>query len=169
MAAMNGTPMNGTSMNGAPMNGTSMNGTHLDSSHVFSMSTTGDHDDTRALRPEALAPLAADPWPDVTRDELDAERVRLEAEIATAKSRAASARHRAALRDAEMRDALRAEIAASKESLTAMEREHDTTIAMVRGAAQAEVDRILAAAHHVASGLNTGAAGSEHAEVNHAE
>lgn len=168
MAAMNGTPMNGTSMNGTHVE-SSVLPVHADSSHMFSMSATGDQHDDHAVPPEGSIPVHADPWPDVTRNELEAERMRLEAEIATAKSRAASARHRASARDTEMRDALRAEIAASKESLTAMEREHETTIAMVRGAAQAEVDRILAAAREVAAGMHTGDGDQEHEEVHHVE
>ncbi len=151
-------------MNGTPMNGTAINGTHS-----LSMSATGDHHDERALQAESSGPTAHEPWPDVAHDELKAERMRLEAEIANAKSRAATARHRAAVRDTEMRDALRAEIAASKEALTAMEREHETTISMVRGAAQAEVDRILAAAQQVAAGMNTPRGGPEQEQVHHAE
>ena len=84
-------------------------------------------------------------------DDFDAERSRLEAEIAAAKARAIAARERAAQREAELRAALQAEIAASREELSALEREHDLTVARVRDEANAEVERILAEARRQAA------------------
>ena len=134
---MNGVPMNGVPMNGVPMNGVPING-----------SGQGAADAPRDGTPDSpvLAYRAVDPWPTAERDDLDAERARLEAEIAAARARAAAARARAAARDAEVRAVLRGELMASKEALTDMERQHDVTVAMVREAAAAEVDRIMAEA-----------------------
>jgi len=86
-------------------------------------------------RPPAVdKPAAAD---------IGVERSRLEAEIAAVKARAVAARERAARRDTEMREALQAELAASRERLTSMERDHDAMVAEVRAAARREVERIL--------------------------
>ena len=71
------------------------------------------------------------------------ERSRLEAEIAAAKARSVAARERAARRDTEMREALQSELAASREQLTSMERDHDAMVEEVRAAARREVERIL--------------------------
>jgi len=84
-------------------------------------------------------------------DDFDAERSRLEAEIAAAKARAIAARERAAQREAELRAALQAELAASREQLAALEREHDATVAQVRDEASAEVERILSEASRQAA------------------
>ena len=84
-------------------------------------------------------------------DGLDAERSRLEAEIAAAKARAVAARRRAAERDGEMRAALQAEIAASRAQLGFLEREHDATVARIREQARAEVERILTEARRQAA------------------
>ena len=139
---MNGVPMNGVPMNGVPMNGVPMNGSARD--HA-------DPPEEAASTRPVLAYRAADSWP-TEKDDLDAERARLEAEIAAAAARAAAARARAAARDAEVRAVLRAELMASKEALTDMERQHDVTIAMVREAAAAEVTRIMAEARQRVAG-----------------
>ncbi|MGB8859101.1 MAG: hypothetical protein WCC60_07595 [Ilumatobacteraceae bacterium] len=124
MASLNGTPMNGTPMNGTPMNGTPMNGTP--------MNGTG-----------ALPSTQSVDWAPTAGDDAVAERARLEAEIVVVTARAAAARQRAAQRDLDVRAALREELTASKSVLAEMERAHEVTVAMLREAAQAEVDRIL--------------------------
>jgi L-rhamnose isomerase len=98
------------------------------------------------LRPkvaeEHASPHAADPDPSL--DYVAAERARLEAEIAAAKARTAAAKERAASRELELRAALHTELVTSRESLAELERQHEVAIAMVRSAAKAEVERILA-------------------------
>lgn len=153
---MNGTPMGSIPMNSAPMNSAPMNGTPVGSS-------------APRWQSEPFGTATQQAWPDVAHDELEAERVRLEAEVASARSRAASARHRATVSDTDMRNSLRAEIAASKESLTEMEGEYELTISNVRRAAEAEVDRILAEAHRLAAGLLSSAADSGPQGMHHAE
>ena len=112
-----------------------------------------------------LWPPASGSWPDSAFDELDVERSRLEAEIATAKARAAAARRR----DTQMRAAMHADVVVSQQRLAEMEREHDTTIATIREAAQAEVARILSEARREVAGRSEGATPSEPAWENHAE
>jgi hypothetical protein len=70
---------------------------------------------------------------------LEAERIRLEREIAAAEARSTAAR----LRTEEVNAALHAVVVSSKERLTEMEREHERHIAMIRSAAQSEVEQIL--------------------------
>ena len=70
---------------------------------------------------------------------LDAERTRLESEIAAAESRVVAARQRAA----EASEALHAVVLASKRRLADLESEHERHITMIRDAAQAEVERIF--------------------------
>ena len=98
----------------------------------------------------------------------DPERLRLEAEIAAAKARAVAAREHTARRDAEIREALQAELAASREQLTSMEREHDAIVARVREAARLEVDRILAEARRQAAARPATTDNSEPTEPNNA-
>ena len=109
-----------------------LNGTHLNGS---------------ALNGTSCNDLEPDPSP----DDLAAERARLQSAIASAKARAAAARERAASRELELRAVLHAELVVSRESLAEIERQHDVTIAAVRSAAQAEVERILAEARRQAS------------------
>lgn len=88
-------------------------------------------------------------WPsagagNATSDDLDQERSRLEAEIAAAKARTAAARHRIASNEAEIRTALRAEIAESQQRVVEMERQHGVALSMIRDSAKDEVARVLA-------------------------
>ena len=98
----------------------------------------------------ATPPIPASAGPDAGVAALEAERARLEHEIAVAEARAADARRRVA----EMNDALHAVVVSSKERLAAMEREHERHIEMIRSAAQTEVDHVLADARRRA-GLGT--------------
>ncbi len=86
--------------------------------------------------PAALTPAARS---DNGVAALEAERTRLEREIAAAEARTADARRRTA----EMNAALHAVVVSSKERLAAMEREHERHIEMIRSAAQTEVEQIL--------------------------
>jgi hypothetical protein len=75
---------------------------------------------------------------------IEEQRARLEADLAAAKARLLAAQHRAAELDASAKEQLRSELAASRETLAEIDRQHAETIALVRRNAQAEVDRILA-------------------------
>ena len=66
--------------------------------------------------------------------------------MASARERVALAVEQAAQRDASMKAALREELVASRERLIEMDRRHDERIAEIRAAADAEVERIIAAA-----------------------
>jgi hypothetical protein len=130
------------------LNGTPLNGSRVHLSHApveWAQETSLVWLPTSGSWP-SLAMDRAEP----VADEFDAERSRLEAEIADAKARAVAARQRAAEREAQMRAALQAEIAASREQLSVLEREHDATVARIRAAAQAEVEQILAEARRQA-------------------
>ena len=116
---------------------------------------------TRAQEADHAAEPAADPWPFPPLDDLEQERARLEGEIAAAKARAVAAKLRTEARDTEVRSALRADLLSSKESLVEIERRYEVTIAMVREAAQSEVEQILAAAHRSAA-RQSAASDSEH-------
>lgn len=118
-------------LNGTKLNGHALNGKHVNGSWV-PPSSLPNHD------------------PDMSADH--DERARLVAEVAAANARTAAARERVAAREAEVRAALHAELVASRELLAEMERQHDVAIAMIRSAAQAEVERILAAGNHPSAG-----------------
>jgi hypothetical protein len=106
-----------TALNGHAANGTMMNGT--------------THDDS---------------WPPKPFDDQTAERQRLEQELTSARERVALAREQATRREHQVKAALREELVASRERLTEMDRRHDERIAEIRAAADAEVERIIAAA-----------------------
>ena len=106
---------------------------------------------------------------DAAQDQVAVERARLEAEIAAATARTAAARHRAAALEAEGRAELRAELDASRLAVEEMERQHEATVAMIREAAQAEAERILAAARQLAAGQLAAAAASDQASVHDAQ
>lgn len=74
---------------------------------------------------------------------VDAERRRLEDGIAVAKRRAAASHQRIEAAEVDIREGLRAELLASKDALAAIERHHAAAVAIIRDAAQAEVQRIL--------------------------
>jgi len=123
------------------LNGTPLNGSRP---HLSSATLDWTRETDLVWLPTTSRPAVAVNTP--VADDFDAERSRLEAEIAAAKARAIAARERAAQREAELRAALQAELAASREQLTALEREHDATVAQVRHEASAEVERILSEA-----------------------
>jgi hypothetical protein len=77
--------------------------------------------------------------------------VRLQAEIAAANERILAARHRAAEREASAKEALRTEIVEARNAVAEMEHRHQEALAIVRDAAQAEVERILTDARRVAA------------------
>jgi len=128
------------------LNGTPHNGSRP---HLSSAMLDWTRETDLVWLPNTSRPAVAVNTP--VADDFDAERSRLEAEIAAAKGRAIAARERAAQREAELRAALQAEIAASREELSALEREHDLTVARVRDEANAEVERILAEARRQAA------------------
>jgi hypothetical protein len=96
----------------------------------------------------ALDADAGSTTPDgVSVEVIEEQRARLEADLASATARKLAAQHRAAQLDAEAKELLRVELAASRETLAEIERQHAETIAHVRRNAQIEVDRILVDAH----------------------
>jgi hypothetical protein len=141
VVALNGTPANGYA------DGSSTLSNDRADFAVIEMSWTGQPSD---LLPEPEEPArASDSWPSPEHEFLDAERTRLEAEIAAAQRRAADATARTAARRVELRALLRAELAAARESLVEMQRQHDSSIAAVRAAEQRSVERILAEARQL--------------------
>lgn len=80
----------------------------------------------------------------VSVEAIEEQRARLEADLAAAKARLLAAQHRAAELDAAAKEQLRTELAASRETLAEIDRQHAETIALVQRNARAEVDRILA-------------------------
>ena len=170
MVALNGAQLNGSALNGVHVNGPWVAPTTLPQCASGPLGTEiGWADDPRhdAVHDQPTPPTVA-PLPDQTLDDLDAERARLEAEIAAANARTAAAKDRAAARDAEVSAALHAELVASREELAEIERQHEVALAMVRTAAQAEVERILAVAHHPSAGHIRGIA-SDGAGANDAD
>jgi hypothetical protein len=142
-----------------------LNGTPIDDSWLHH--TTVQHDRTRNEVQKWHSPAAS--WPDVEVEDLEVERSRLEAEIAAGKARVAAAKHRAAEMSAALAAALRAEVAASQGALAEMELQHEAEIARIREAADADVERILAAARRHVADTVTPAPRTERAQVNHAE
>ena len=113
---------NGNSTNGATLNGSSA-GAEL-------------HGHT--------AVAASDAWSSSVIDDLEAERRRLELEIAEARELIARAESRNAERDADLRSMLRAELLASKEIIAEMERKHEQDLAAIRESVRAEIEQIRA-------------------------
>jgi hypothetical protein len=68
-------------------------------------------------------------------DDLEAERGRLEAELAATRTRIAVAHRRVASRQAEVEAAMRRELAAAREAIAAMEQEHAAALAALRSSA----------------------------------
>jgi cell division septum initiation protein DivIVA len=101
-------------------------------------------------------PVPDDDWADTEANELAREQARLEAEIAAAKARTAAAMHRAATSDADAKAMLREELLTAKRELADLERQHETTVAMIRQAAQDEVERILSVARDQAKRIAGG-------------
>lgn len=121
-------------LNGVQRNGTLLNGSHVTTDWPYHSN------------------------PDSEAAGMDEQRVCLEADIASAQARVAAARHRAALRDVDVRAALRAELDLSRKALAAMEHEYETMIATVREDARTEADRIIADARLRAVGRVEGGA-----------
>lgn len=86
-----------------------------------------------------------------TVDGADVERASLQAELAAAKERIVRARNRADAREAEAREALRAEIASTRDILAEIERQYREAVSMIQATARAEVERVLAEARQVAA------------------
>jgi|GEM_PF-3592464 len=140
-------------LNGMHLNGSALPHHRHESPSIERISM----DDFRADPVNDQEPTSAtDPKVDPPPGDLAVERNRLQSEIDTAKARAAAARERAAARELELRAVIHAEIVASRESIAEMERQHEMAIAMVRSAAQAEVERILAEAHRHADYASAG-------------
>jgi hypothetical protein len=90
----------------------------------------------------AASEVESQPWP--APDSLEVQRARLVSEIADANGRAANLRAVNAIRQSELKAALRAEFVVARRALGDMEREHEARIVEIRAAAQADVERILA-------------------------
>lgn len=129
MASANGATNDAT--NGST-NGSSMNGSH----------TVSPFSSQSGLEAPPLELHLMSDQHDCTQS-ADAERRRLEDDIAAAKRRAAASQQRIEASENNIREGLRAELSASKDALAAIERQHEVTVAMIRNAAQAEVQRIL--------------------------
>jgi hypothetical protein len=138
-------------LNGTPANGFAHGPSTLSSDPadfaVIQMSWKGQLPDLLP-RPEAPA-SPPENWPSPEQEFLASERMRLEAEIAAARQRAADASARVAARRAELRELLQAELAAARESLDEMQRQHDASMALVRADEQRSVERILAEARQL--------------------
>jgi hypothetical protein len=137
MVALNGTSLNGASLHDAPVNGGWVAPVILPRHGGGSRTTKNGSTDSQ--HHDAVQQPAANP-------PVDGELARLEAEVVIAKARADRAMDRLADRDADVRAVLRVELIASRDAVAQMEREYEVAIAMVRTAAQTEVERILAEA-----------------------
>ena len=87
-------------------------------------------------------------------DPLEEERARLETDIAMAKARLFAAKHAAAELDAQTKQALRAELASSRDDLADLERRHADAVLAIRQQASDEVDRIFADARSQAADID---------------
>ncbi len=81
------------------------------------------------------------------------EVARLRDAIATAAKRAESARFRAESREAAARDTLHTELVATRQQIVEMDDRHHDEVAAIRAAAQADVQRIIDAAHQAVAEL----------------
>jgi chromosome segregation ATPase len=87
--------------------------------------------------PRPGASLNGAPTTNGSHDDLEIERVRLEAELSATRARIAAAKQRLASRDAQVEAAMRRELAVTRETIAAMEREHQEALAALRqGVAQ---------------------------------
>jgi hypothetical protein len=91
-------------------------------------------------------------------DPIEEERARLETDIALAKARLLTAKGAAAQLDAETKQALRAELALSREQLADVDRRHAESVEAIRAAAAGEVERVLADARRRVDELDMQAA-----------
>jgi hypothetical protein len=97
-------------------------------------------------------------------DPVEEERARLETEIAVAKARLLSAQHQAAQLDAETKQTLRAELAASRDTLAALDHQHAEAVRLVRDRSERQVEQILTDARAEAE-LITARAGRDEGPV----
>ena len=95
----------------------------------------------------------------------DTQLARLEEDLAAATARKLAAQQRAAELDAHAKDQLRTELAASRQTLAEIDRQHAETVADVRASAQVYVDQILADALRRAAVRAVGADTSEATDV----
>ncbi|MDO8362482.1 MAG: hypothetical protein Q7V88_06260 [Actinomycetota bacterium] len=144
MSAPNGISMNGTHAHGLRVNGTAGHSVLLNGSHGADRDDADRDGDGGGLGARGASDAAATlRWTDDASAGVERERARLEHEIAAARMRAAVAERNAATRDAEVREALRAQLDESRAALARMEAEFQATIAQVKADADAEVKRIL--------------------------
>ena len=152
MVALNGTSLNGTSLHDAPVNGGSVLPVMLPrpvgGSRPRDTSEDYQHHDLTQQDSAHLTIVDRRPHPSAVG--VEEELARLEAEVVSAKARAEVAKDRLADRLADVCAALRAELIASRDAVAKMEREYETTLAIVRAAAQTEVQRIRAEAGELA-------------------
>jgi DNA-binding ferritin-like protein len=94
--------------------------------------------------PPTAAPLNGPSSVNGAHEDLDAERARLEGEIAAARTRAVVARQRLASRDADVQELMRRELEATREAIADMDRRHRAALAEIDRAADEQVERILA-------------------------
>jgi hypothetical protein len=116
-----------SALNGNSTNGVTLNGTNV-----------GE------VAPGQISSPAADAWSSPVTDDLEAERRRLEREIAEARELIARAEACSVERDVEVRAMLRAELLASKEAIAEMERNHEQDLAAIRESVRAEIEQIRA-------------------------
>lgn len=94
-------------------------------------------------------------------DPLEDERSRLETDIAMAKARLFAAKHTAAELDSQTKQAIRAELASSRDDLSTLERRHADEVNAIRQLASGEVDRIHADARRQVADIDAQAAANE--------
>jgi hypothetical protein len=146
METVNGTSLNGSSPTGSWLAPAmwSFDGTDL---AIVDTGWIGlVHQKAPEEMPDDNAPPAVGSQPCPPPADFEAEQARLESAIAVANERVAAAKVRVAVCQAKIEAALRVELAEFQESVAELEGQHEETLAAVRAAAQAEVDRILTGA-----------------------
>jgi hypothetical protein len=116
-----------------------LNGVHINGSNVETAAPP-------MVRIEAFASTLI-PCPEDALDDTEQERARLTAELAAAHERLAAAKQRTVDRELATRVALDDVVAAARDRLATMQRDHESVLADIRGVAAAEVERIRRAAH----------------------
>jgi hypothetical protein len=94
-------------------------------------------------------------------DPVEEERARLETDIAVAKARLLAAQHQAAQLDAQTKQTIRAELAASRDTLAALDRQYAEAVRAVRDRADREIEQILTDARAEAELITAGAGRDE--------
>ena len=151
VVALNGTPLNGTPVKGRWIAPSTLPAVPTQSHNVDGVTYIDvqgmdiPRQDALSATEQASSSANPSPWP--APDPFDLERARLVYEIAAANERVAGVRARIAIRESEMKVALRAEFVAARRVIAEMEREHEARIAAVSAAAEADVERILAEAN----------------------